>query len=257
MSNDALYVYGVVRFGLDLDWQEEGITGQKVYLISEGNVGALGHDCEDKAYNSENPEEIKEMIISHNKILDRAMEDFGGVLPLPFNTIIRGGTNSARANLKKWLNDDKERLERIWDKVKGKKEYGLRVYYEKEKLLREAYAHEEVKTIEKSSAGKGQGLRYLLQGKAESKMREIFQERLNKLKLEFLEGIKKITEDVVNNPSRISLEEEKDLLLSVSVLMEEKEINNLTEFLEKKAGDFPFQMAGPFAPYSFVENGKQ
>ncbi len=252
MSNDALYVYGIVKFGMDLDWQEEGIKGQNVYMISEGNFSALVHDGEDKAYALENPEEIKEMILSHNKILDRAMEDFLGVLPLSFNTIIRKGTDSAHANLKKWLHDDQERLEGIWNKIERKKEYGLRVYYEKEKLLLEASTHKEVKTIEKNLEGKSEGLSYLLQGKAKSKTQEIFQEKVNQLKLEFFECIKKITEDVVNNPSRISLEEEKDLLVSLSVLIEEKEINEIKELLERKAGDFPFQVAGPFAPYSFV-----
>ena len=256
MSNDALYVYGVVRFSLDLDWLEEGINGQKVYLISEGNAGALVHDCEEKAYASENPEEIKGMIISHNQILDRAMKDFEGVIPFSFNTIIRKGTNSAQVNLKKWLHDDRERLEMIWDKIKGKKEYGLRIYYEKDKLREEAASHEEVKKIEKNIEGKGQGLSYLLQGKVRSKAQEIFQERVNTLKQESLDGIKMVTSEVVNNPSRVFLEGEKEVLLSISVLIEEKEINKIEEFLEKKAGDFPFQIAGPFAPYSFVENGK-
>lgn len=255
MSNDALYVYGVVRFSLDLDWQEDGINGQKVYLISEGNASALVHDGEEKAYASENPEEIKGMIISHNKILDRAMEDFGGVLPFSFNTIIRKGTDSAQVNLKKWLHDDWERLEMIWNKIKGKKEYGLRVYYEKERLLQEVFADKEVKQIERSLEGKGEGLSYLLQAKAKSKTQEVFQERVTQLKQDFFEGITKITKDVVSNHSRIFLEEEKDLLLSVSVLLEEKEINKIEEFLEKKAADFPFQIAGPFVPYSFVENG--
>ena len=60
---------------------------------------------------------------------------------------------------------------------------------------------------------------------------------------------------MVINPSRISLEEEKEVLLSLSILLEEKEINKIKEFLEKRGEDFPFNLAGPFAPYSFVESG--
>lgn len=254
MSTEALYVYGIVRLRTDLDWQEKGINGQKVYMIHEGNFGALVHDSVSKAYALENPEEIKEMIISHNHILDRAAEDFGGVLPLSFNTIIKNRTDSAQVNLKQWLHDDLERLERIWNKVKGKKEYGLRIYYEKKKLIQEASNHNDVKKIEITSEAAGSGLSYLLQSKAKSKMQEIFQESVDKQKREFWDGIKKIATDVVNNPSRISLEEEKDLLFSISVLIEEKEICEIKEFLEKSSADFPFQVAGPFAPYSFVEN---
>jgi len=222
-------------------------------MVGEGNFSALVHDCEEEPYTAEDPNKIKEMIVTHNRILDRTMEDFGGVIPLSFNTIIKKGTNSARFNLIKWLNDDQKRLERIWNEVKGKKEYGIRIYYEKDKLIQEASEHKEVKKIEKNIEGKGQGLSYLLQGKAKSQIQEIFQEKVNKLKQEFYEGVKGITKDLIINPSRISLEEEKDLLLSLSVLIEEKQVSEIKEFLEKKAEDFSFQLAGPFAPYSFVE----
>lgn len=255
MPNNALYIYGVVRYDPNFVWQENGVAMKKVFIISEGNFSALVHNCEDKAYASENPEDIKEMILSHNKILDKAMGYFSGVIPLSFNTIIKAETNSADINLKKWLNNDQERLERIWNKVIGKREYGLRIYYEKEKLFKAASAHKEVKKMEKDLEGKGQGLSYLLQGKAKSKMQDIFQERVNNLKQEFFDGIKGITKEIINNQSRIPLREEKNLLLSVSILIEEKDINNIKEFLEKKVEDFSFLVAGPFVPYSFVGNG--
>lgn len=256
MSNNAFYVYGIVKFSLDLDWQETGIEGKKVYIVSKENFGALVHQCAESAYISENPEEIKEMIIAHNKILDKAIKDFDGVIPLSFNTIIKKGKSSARFNLRKWLEDDGERLEKLWQRVKGKKEYGIRVYYDKDKLLEETSADREIKKIEKNIEGKSQGLSYLLQGKAKSKKQELFQNKVNELKTEFYEKIKKVAEEIAINPSRISLEDEKDLLLGLSVLVEEKKVAQIREFLEEKGG-FSFHLAGPFAPYSFVENGKR
>lgn len=258
MSGDALYVYGVVKCELDSDWQETGIKGQKVYLICKGNFSALIHDCQEEPYLSENPEEIKQMIIAHNRILDQALEDFGGVIPLSFNTIIKGGNDLPSFRVEKWLSDDQEKLERIWRKIKGKREYGIRVYYAKNKLLEESSKRKEVKKIEDAAEGKGEGLGYLLQEKAKSKVQEIFQNKIGELKQEFYNGIKKITEEIVANPSRISLEEEKDLLLSLSVLIEEKQIEGIKEFLEqKKAENFSYYVAGPFAPYSFVENVRE
>lgn len=258
MPNDALYVYGIVKFGIDLTWQETGIDGKNVYVLSEGNsegnFNALVHDCEEKPYPTKDPSQIKEMIITHNRILNRAMENFEGVIPLSFNTIIKKWASSARVNIKNWLNNDQEKLERIWNKVKGKREYGIRVYYEKDKLLQEASEHQDIKKIEISSERKGIGLSYLLQGKAKAKTQDIFHEKVNKLKQEFYEGIKKITEDLVINLSRISIEEEKEVLLSLSVLIEEKQVDEIKEFLENGAESFPYHLAGPFAPYSFVES---
>lgn len=254
MPAKALYVYGVVRFGCDLDWQGNGIAEKEVYIINEGGFSAVVHDCEEKPYPSEDTMQIKEMIIAHNQILDRAMEEFGGMIPLPFNTIIKNGTNSARFNLKKWLSDDQKKLEMIWNKIKGKREYGLRIYYDKEKLLQEASEDQEIKNIEISSVEKGIGLSYLLQSKAKARTQEIFQQKVNALKQEFYERIKSRAEEVVVNPSRISLQEEKELLVSLSILIEEGKMDEIKELLEEREGDFPFHAAGPFAPYSFVED---
>lgn len=256
MFNNAFYVYGIVKFGVDLELSEKGLAGKDVYLVSKGKFSALVHNCIEKPYTNEDPEKIKELIIAHNRILDKAMEDFDGAIPLPFNTIIKKGKGSARFNLKKWLNDNKERLENLWNKVKGKKEYGIRIYYDKEKLLQEASANKEIKKIEEDIEGKTQGLSYLLQGKIKDKKQDIFQSKINELKKEYYEKIKGAAEEIAINPSKISLEEEKDLLLGLSVLTEEKKVEQIKEILkEKEQEGFTFHLAGPFAPYSFMENG--
>src|SRR3989338_9715745 len=255
MSNNAFYVYGIVKFGVDVDLNEKGLTGKKVYLFSTGKFSALVHECEEKAYTDENPEKIKEMIIAHNRILDKAMKDFEGVIPFSFNTIIKSGENSARFNLKKWLSADEEKLEKLWSKVKGKKEYGIRVYYDKEKLLQETSADKEIKKIEKDIEFKTAGLSYLLQGKVKSRKQELVQNKVNELKKEFYNQIKKEAEETIFSPSKIYLEEERVLLLSLSVLVEEKQVIKIKEILgEKEKAGLPCHLAGPFAPYSFVES---
>lgn len=256
MSNNALYVYGIVKSGLNLKYIGKGLYGVNVYTIGEGKFSALVHDCEEKPYNSEDPNKIKELIISHNNILNIGIEDFGGVIPLHFNTIIKNSDNSSRHNLKKWLNADKERLEKIWDKVKGKKEYGIRIYYNKDKLRQKVCDSKEIKEAEVSLEGKGKGLSYLLQEKAKSKINELVQNRINKLKQRFYNNIKKITEDTNLNNSRIFINEEKDLLLSLSVLTDKQQTDKIIKILDKKRNYFSFQLAGPFAPYSFVEDEK-
>lgn len=253
--NEALYVYGVVKFGFDLDWREAGIEGKNVYTISEDGFSALVHDCEEKPYMSEDPNKIKELIIAHNKVLDRAINYFDGVIPLHFNTIIKKGENTAQDNLKKWLSDNKDRLESIWHKVEGKKEYGIRIYFEKDRLIQEVSDDKEVKELEESRQGKNTGLNYLLQVKVKSKIDEIAQNRINQFKQRFYGDVKRITEYIKVNISRIFIDEEKDLLLNLSILVNNQQVNKIKKILEQKcSNDFSFQLAGPFAPYSFVEN---
>ncbi len=251
-EKNALYVYGIVKNGFNFKYNGIGINGESVYALKQEEFSALVHDCEEKPYISEDPNKIKELIIVHNDILSKAMENFKGVMPLPFNTIIKGGENSAENNLKKWLDDNKERLERIWDKIENKKEYGIRIYYEKEKLMQQASNSTEIKEIEESTEGKGEGLSYLLKGKAGYKTNEIVQNRINQFKQEFYYEIRLTADDIKANASRISINEEKDLLLGLSILVNEDQVDKIKRILEKHK-DFSFQLAGPFAPYSFVE----
>ncbi len=251
MSN-ALYVYGIVKNGFNFRYNGTGINGESVYTLKQGEFSALVHDCEEKPYISEDPNKIKELIIVHNNILNRAMEDFKGVMPLPFNTIIKGRENSAEDNLKKWLNDNKEKLEGVWSKIKNKSEYGIRVYYEREKLIQQTSNSAEIKEIEKNMEGRSEGLSYLLKGKASYKINEIVQDRINQFKQEFCDDIRTVADDIKVNISRISINEEKDLLLGLSILVNEDQVDKIKRILEKNK-DFSFQLAGPFAPYSFVE----
>ena len=250
MPEDALYVYGIVKAENKSEWKEKGINGVAVYTINEEGFSAIGHNCEEKPYLSKEPEEIKELIISHNNILNKAMEHFGGVIPFSFNTIIKKGDVDSKYNLKAWLNNDNALLETVWDKVKGKTEYGIRVYYEKEKLIGDVPQQKEVKKIKK-----GAGLSYLLASKAKAKSNELAQNKIHEFKQIFFDEIKKLADDIKINVSKISIKKDKDLLLNLSVLIEPARIGGINEFLEGKKNDgFSFQLAGPFPPYSFAEN---
>lgn len=254
MPDTALYVYGIAKFGFELDWKEAGIEGKNVYTVSEDGFSALVHSCEEKPYMSEDPDKIKELIIAHNRVLDRAIKCFDGVIPLHFNTIIKKGENSPQEHLKKWIKDTKEKLEKAWDKIEGREEYGIRIYYDKEKLMQEVSSSREIENIQ-SQEGKGLGLNYLLQSKAKTEINEIVWDKVNELKSKFYGDIKNVAANLKINPSRIFIDEEKDLLLSLSILLDKQQINKIKRCLEQKADeDFSFQLTGPFAPYSFVEN---
>ncbi len=255
MSCDALYVYGIIKGKARLRWKEVGIDGKDVYKVSEEGFSALVHDCEEKPFSSDDTDKIKSWIITHDKVLNKAMKEFDGVIPFSFNTIVKKTDRTAEYNLKAWLSNDSEILERAWNKVKGKREYGIKVYYDKNVLVQKASASEEIKKMEENQQGKSEGLKYLLKGRIKSKIDETVQNDSNQLKQEFHNALKELTEDLKINTLKISINEEKDLLLSMSVLANKQQIKKIKEALKEKSGkDFTFQLSGPFAPYSFVEN---
>ncbi len=251
MSNNALYIYGIIR--TNKNWKERGIKESNVFLINEGKFSAIVHRCEEKPYNSANPIEVKDLILAHNRILDKAMEDFGAVIPLSFNTIIKTSEEkTAEENLRSWLKDNEENLLEIWDKINGKKEYGIRIYYEKEKLLKKIKELHEIKQLQQKSQIESVGVAYLLKGKIKDEIDKIGREQIFEYKQNFYNNIKGLVYDITINQSKILLDEEKDLLVSISILVNKEQIQKVNSYLVNS--NFYFNVAGPFAPYSFVNH---
>lgn len=253
MANDALYVYGIVKSEPNPDWTTEGLDRKKVYTLNEGDYTVLVHNCQEKPYTAEDPHNVKELIIAHNKVLDKAMEVFGGIIPLPFNTIVKKNPSSALANLKKWIDMNKEDLEKKWCRIQNKKEYGIRVYYKKDEIMQKAVSSPEIQELKKNLKRGSQGLNYLLQGKIKSKTNEIVQNVINHFKQKIYNNVKKITSELKISPSSILVDETKDLLVNLSILVGKQQINEIEKvFSNNSENDLSFQLAGPFAPYSFV-----
>ena len=251
MSNNALYIYGIIR--TNKNWKEQGIKESNVFFINEGNFSAIVHECEEKPYNSTNPVEVKDLILAHNRILDKAMENFDAVIPLSFNTIIKTSEEkTAEENLRNWLKGNEENLLKIWDKIIGKKEYGIRIYYEKEKLLKKIKEIHEIKQLQQKSQVESEGVAYLLKGKIKDEIDKIAQEQIFEYRLNFYNNIKGLVSNVTINQSKILLDEEKDLLVSISILVNKEQIQKVNSYLVNK--NFYFNVAGPFAPYSFVNS---
>ena len=256
MSNDALYLYGIVKNEYDIDWAPQGIDGNPVFTLTEGSLSAVVHEFGEKPDLPTDVVKVKEQIIAHNEVLSEAIGSFGGVVPLKFGTVIVGKNGkSASYNLKEWLKEGKERLEKTWELVKGKKEYGIRIYYQKKQLVSELEETGELSAIKRSIGEKSAGVAYLLEGKLKSETAELLRAKVHQFKSAFYERLKGVTDNLVVNKSKLAINGEGDLLLNVSVLVRENEITFIKESLEKYADDgFSYHLVGPFAPYSFVEN---
>ncbi len=87
------------------------------------------------------------------------------------------------------------------------------------------------------------------------KINDLAYKEVYRLKEKFYDAIGWLADDTKVNESSIMIKEEKDLLLSLSILTDEQKIIEMEALLKEKTGkEFSFHLAGPFPPYSFVEN---
>ena len=130
VEEQGRYVYCVANTGEEVSLGKIGIEGQEVYTISYRDVCAVVHDCLAQPYQSDDQEVVKTWAMTHQKVVEAAWERWGTVLPLSFDTIIRGeAEKSAEQNVKGWLGHKYQELKRRIEKVSGKTEYGVQIFW--------------------------------------------------------------------------------------------------------------------------------
>lgn len=248
--NNALYVYGVIEGkGNEHNWACKGLECNQVLLLSEGKLKALVHKCEAVPYIPKDPEKIKELVIAHNNVLEKAAENFGGVLPFSFNTIAKEKDGkSAEENLKNWLKKEENNLKQCWEKIKERKEYGIKFFYDRKKWIKK------IKMQTNGPIGKSSGINYLLKGKQEYEIKDKLIKKINEKKQEIFDAIKTKVQEIKNVQPKVKLMEERDLLLCISILANEKQFNEVKQYLQENINEEDYRCAGSFPPYSFVDS---
>ena len=107
-----------------------GIDECEVYTIPHEGISAIVHDSPLEPYKSDDDETVKAWVKVHQRVMDAAAERFGNIMPFGFDTIISPKENAtAKDALEMWLSDEHEELLRKLEKIKGKKEYGVQIFY--------------------------------------------------------------------------------------------------------------------------------
>lgn len=253
----ALYVYGIVVKENPADWKEAGIENNQVFAVSLGKLHALVHRCEAKAYQSNNVEKVKEWVLAHNNVLEKAKENFGAVLPFSFDVIVqeKHGKN-AEENLKEWLGKEEKKIEQLWIKIKDKEEYALKFFFDHKKWFDEIKAKDNNNSSVNSTNEKnGDGISYLLKERQKSEIKDKVIKRIINKREELFKEIKaKVQEIEVIKPKVRLFEEKRDVLLCLSVLADKKQFHQVKEYLQKNMDKEDYQYAGPYPPYSFMES---
>lgn len=243
------YLYCIAEGNANEDFGGIGIDGNRVYTVPFKDVSAVVHSCKAEAYNSKDNETVKKWIISHQHVVDRAMEKHGTVIPLGFDTIIKGDEKK----MLEWLEKDYDNIKNKIGKVKGKKEYGVQVFVD-EKIISNKLVekNEEIKKMKEKIETMQKGAAFMFQKKMEGLIKNIIENEEKKMFDDFYKKIKNSSDDVKNGKNRDA--EDKKMILNASVLLKNENVKMFGDKLDeigKKEG-VSVRFVGPFAPYSFV-----
>lgn len=232
---------------------EIGIEDAKVYTVPYKDIAAVVHSCEAKPYETKDDEKAKRWIFTHNYVIDKATERFDTTLPFSFDGIIGGNDDT----VKDWLSKGYEKLKRALERVRGKAEYTVQIFYLPEKLTEKILSEDqELKALKEKIEKLPKGAAYLLERKLELKIKDTISAGISKLAGEFSSKIKENVEEMkVEETSRVPEKyKDKKLAVTLSCLVFKDTVEGLGRVLDEinNREGYAVRFTGPWAPYNFV-----
>jgi len=232
-----------------------GIEGNEVYTIPYKDLCAVVHNCPTEPYKSEDEEVMKNWVKIHQDILDVATEKFDTILPLGFDTIIKGDEDAdPEENMRRWLKEDYENLKTKMERIKGKAEYGVQIFWDPKIIGHKiTESNEEIKKLNQEIKSKPKGVAYMHKQKLENVLKKEMEKEADQCFRNFYTRIKKCADDLKVEKTK-KAEKGEQMLMNLSCLIYRDRYKDLGEELEKidKMEGFSVRFTGPWPPYSFV-----
>jgi len=255
VKDEARYVYCIADAGETVSLGKFGIEGQEVYTIPYRDICAVVHNCPAQPYRSDDQEVVKIWVMTHQKVVDAAWERWGTVLPLSFDTIIKGETEGiAERNVQDWLKREYEGLKSKIEKVRGKAEYGVQVFWDPRVIaLNLTRTSPEIGKLDEEIRLKPRGLAYMYRQKLDNLIRRSMESKADECFKDFYTRIRKHADDVRVEKTK-KAEAGLQMLMNLSCLIYKDRHTELGEELENinQLEGFSVRFTGPWPPYSFV-----
>jgi len=254
---DGRYLYCVADSGARVSLGKIGLDSSEVYTVPYRDICAVVHRCAAEPYQSSDGEVVKDWVVRHQKVVDAAWEKWGTVLPLGFNTIIRGDAEGdAEQNVRRWLEEDYENLRRKMAKVRGKAEYGVQIFWDLKVIAQIiAATSPEIGKLEEEIRSKPKGLAYMYRQRLENLLKKEMEAKADQCFKECYGRIRQHAADIRVEKTK-KAEPPTQMLLNLSCLVSLDDYPKLGEELGKIAAmeGFSVRFTGPWPPYSFVDS---
>lgn len=254
-TGEGRYVYCVADGGEQVSLGPIGIDGSKVYTIPYRDICAVVHKCPAEPYQSDDQEMVKAWVMTHQKVVDEAWERWGTILPLGFDTIVmeKDGVG-AEENVRNWLQNDYDNLKRKMERVRGKAEYGVQIFWEPqvigENLTRTS---PEIRKLDEEIRLKPRGLAYMYRQKLENLIKREMETKADECFKDFYSRIRQHADDIRVEKTK-KAEQGLQMIMNLSCLIYKDRYTELGEELDKinRLEGFSVRFTGPWPPYSFI-----
>jgi hypothetical protein len=261
---DLCYVYGIVAENFDASRAPAGLDDAAVSVEKNGRIGAIVSRVPESTYGASSVEEnsgdvawLSPRAMAHDRVLTWAQEH-GGVIPMPMFSLWR-----SEDALNKSLAAQASDLSRVFERVSGADEFGLRVHRRDAALLASIDEFDpEIARLRREAGAASPGQRYLLEAKVAEQGKDAVRAVAQRMAKQIFEELRAIARDALSRPLTPEAGRVPDatLVLNGAFLVDRKRLDEFRAAVGAYVRDYQsrglaFDFTGPWPPYNFVNQG--
>lgn len=208
---------------------------------------------ESLAANMADLEWVKTKISLHEKVVEAVLTNTC-VIPFKFATLF-----STEESLKAMLAEYAEEFKAILKKLKGKEEWGVKIYCDTGRLKQSLVNdNSEVLEIENKISSSSAGTAYFLKKKKDEMIKDTLNKRINECGQESFELLKELSIEACINKllSKEITDRRENMVLNSAFLVNKLEVSNFINMVDTlkmhyEGQGFSFDCTGPWPPYNF------
>ena len=262
----GFYLY-CIREKCDKGFSKTGLGGGQVYSVSYQDLEAVVSDVSLEEFGSEEIQKkaeedvnwIKEQAQIHEEVIEQAMgkgnSQLVSVIPMQFGVIFK-----TKEKLEETLGNRYEELKKSLENLKGKQEWGVKVYL-KENIFRKTIEekNEQVLAKKKEIESMPKGMAFFAQKQIDKVVGQEKDKELDRITEEIFENLGQLA--FSKNKSKL-LEKDfsgmtEEMILNAFYLIEESKLDSFQKKVEElkeqyNSLGFEVEAAGPWPSYHFA-----
>lgn len=240
------------------DFAMEGVEGEPVGVVTDGDLGAVVHPCE-SLYDSDDPTTLRRWLLAHQRVTDAAADAFGTPLPVRFDTVLLGDDEAVGA----WLRESRDELRDALDALAGRREYRIEVRRDEDALAdRLADGDDRLESLRARIADAGEGTGFLLEKQYDRRLSDLLRrhreeeaEALRARLSEYAEEVRPLgrnrSASLLGSPADAGDSSDPIRFAVLAPLDREGDIGSALDEVAAEDG-VEVRFSGPWAPYTFA-----
>jgi len=242
-TEQGKYVYCIIRTDTPKSFGKFGIGGRsdEVYTIPYREFAAVVSNCPLQVFDP-----TRENALTHEHVNEVVMKDFT-VLPMSFGTVFR-----TEDDIRAFLGGTYEALVEVLQKMEGKIEFGLKVNWDKDNVIRELeHENDEVRRLKEEISTATSGSTYFARMQLGRVVESALQSRADGYVAEIYETLRNAAV-----ASRSNKPIGDKMIMNAAFLVDREKTkafdDQISDIARKYENKLSFLYTGPWPPYNFV-----